>query len=55
MVYRNRDEGYVMREQNQMYLLNYLSSKRHGVTTGEALRQLYIADKKSGLIFDVIG
>jgi len=55
MVYRNRDEGYVMREQNQMYLLNYLSSKRHGVTTGEALRQLYIADRKSGLIFDVIG
>lgn len=55
MVYRNRDEGYVMREQNQMYLLNYLSSKRHGITIGEALRQLYITDRKTGLIFDVIG
>jgi len=44
-----------MRELNQMYLLNYLSNKRYGITLGEALRQLRIADQKSGLIFDVIG
>jgi len=55
MVHKISNEGYVMKEQNQMYLLNYLSSKRHGITIGEALRQLYITDRKTGLIFDVIG